>query len=210
MERKKFMKSIGAGAAYAITFGCLGGCLREELDPLSELNPAAEIPQDSIAETVPESSTPIETAPETPAEPTPETPAEPTPEAPAEPAPETPAEPAPEPTPTPVPEPSTPPSNALFSIDLQSSEASNLASNGGYIIKNNIVVAKNLNGQYVAATVVCSHDYLKKMVFKNNEYFCTQHAARFDQTGKGLNSKASKGLKIYPTTLSGNILSILP
>lgn len=202
MERKKFMKSIGAGAAFAITFGCLGGCLREELDPLSELDQGAEIPQDAIAETVPESTTPIATTPET----TTETPTESTPETPTE----TPVEPAPETTPTPAPEPSTPPSNALFSIDLQSSEASNLTSNGGYIIKNNIVVAKNLNGQYVAATVVCSHDYLKKMVFRNNEYYCTQHAARFDQTGKGLNSKAGKGLKIYPTTLSGNTLSILP
>ena len=203
MERKKFLQSIGKGVAFAVTFSCLGGCLREELDPLDQLNATEEIPVDSdstdqnTVET-PDQETPTE---ETPTEeiPVEETPTEETPteEIPVD---ETP----PEEPPTP------PPSNALFTIDLTSSEASNLGSNGGYIIKSNIVVAKNLNGEYVAATVICSHDLLKKMVFRDNEYYCTEHAARFDQTGLGLNSKGSKGLKIHETILNGNLLSILP
>lgn len=97
----------------------------------------------------------------------------------------------------------------LFTIDLTSSEASKLTNNGGYMVKNNIVVAKNLNGAFVAATVICSHDLIKKVTFKSNEFYCTEHGARFDQTGKGLNNKGKKGLKIYKISQDGSILSIL-
>ena len=100
-------------------------------------------------------------------------------------------------------------STILFSIDLNASEAAKLAVDGGYIVKNNVVVAKNLNGEFVAATVICSHDLIKKVTFKNNEYYCTEHGARFDQTGKGLNNDGKKGLKIYKTSLNGSILDIL-
>jgi hypothetical protein len=30
MERKEFMKSIGQGAAFTLTFSCLSGCLEAE------------------------------------------------------------------------------------------------------------------------------------------------------------------------------------
>lgn len=147
MERKEFLKSIGAGAALAVTFSCLGSCLKEELDP-----------------TVLEGATSPANSPSTNA--------------------------------------------TSFSIDLSASEASKLQNNGGYIIKNNVVVAKNLQGKYVAATVVCSHEYKKKVVFKNNEFFCGEHNARFDQNGKGLNADGRKGLKIYTTSLNGNVLTV--
>lgn len=192
MERKEFMKSIGAGAAFAVTFGCLGGCLREELDPLNPTDQMAEVPlsPDPTVETIPEvtptdTTTTSTTPPETiPTDTTTTT---------------TPTTPSPEP----------PPANALFTIDLTTSGASKLASNGGYIIKNNIVVAKNLNGEFVAATVVCSHDILKKVIFKNNEYYCTEHGARFNQAGKGLNKDGKRGLRIYETSLTGDMLSVL-
>lgn len=203
MERKEFLKSIGGGAAFAVTFGCLGGCLREELDPLNPTDTIAEVPTAADSTEIV-----IEKTPETIPEIVPETVTDSVPETAPETVPETVAETTPEVTPEPAPDP-TPPSNALFTIDLTSSEASKLADKGGFIIKNKIVVAKNLDGNYVAATVICSHDLLKKMVFKNNEYYCTEHSARFDQTGKGLNSKGKRGLKIYETSLNGNALSVL-
>ena len=134
MKRKEFLKSIGAGAALAVTFSCLGSCLKEELDPMAV--------EDTTSPT--NSSTTTGTP---------------------------------------------------FTIDLSASNASKLQNNGGYIIKNNIVVAKNLEGKYVAATVVCSHEFKKKVVFKNNEFFCGEHNARFDQNGKGLNADGRKGLR---------------
>ncbi|MBU2905159.1 Rieske (2Fe-2S) protein [Arenibacter algicola] len=147
MERKEFLKSIGAGAAMAVTFSCLGSCLREELDPTTA--------EDSSSGANSPSS-----------------------------------------------------SSVPFTVDLSASEAGKLQNNGGYIIKNNVVIAKNLEGKYVAATVICSHEFKKKVVFKNNEFYCGEHDARFDQNGKGLNSKGSKGLKIYTTSISGSILTV--
>lgn len=165
MERKEFLKSLGAGAALAISFTCLGSCLREEIDPVA-------IDDANATDTINSGTGTTNTGTGTTGT-------------------------------------GASSSATLFTIDLTSNEASKLANNGGYIIKNNLVIAKNLNGQYVAATVICSHDLVKKVTFRNNEYYCTQHGARFDQTGKGLNNDGKRGLKIYNTSLNGTILSIL-
>lgn len=95
-----------------------------------------------------------------------------------------------------------------FTIDLTAAEASPLMNNGGHIIKNNTVVARDLSGNYVAATNLCSHDQLRKVIFQNGEYYCTEHGARFNLAGTGLNSDGSGGLAIFQTSLEGNILTV--
>ena len=97
----------------------------------------------------------------------------------------------------------------LFSIDLNSSEGQTLKIPGDYIIKNTVVIAVNQQWKYVAATQVCSHKTLKQVIFRNDEFYCKEHGARFTQQGVGLNSDASKGLLIYPTQLQDQMLSIL-
>jgi nitrite reductase/ring-hydroxylating ferredoxin subunit len=97
----------------------------------------------------------------------------------------------------------------LFTIDLSGTEGQSLKNPGDYIIKNTVVIAVNMQGNFVAATQVCSHKTLKQVVFRNDEFYCKEHGARFTQQGMGLNSDASKGLLIYPTTLQDQILSIL-
>lgn len=148
MDRKEFLKSLGASAAFAITFSCLGGC-----------------------------STPVDDNIFTNSE-NPQNPEIPT------------------------------TGNALLSINLSDASSSVLKTNGGYLIKNQILVARDLNGNYIAATHICSHDNLKQMVFRKGEYYCTAHGARFDLSGKGLNSKGRRGLKIYKTSVKGNILTV--
>ena len=101
------------------------------------------------------------------------------------------------------------PGGTLFTIDLSAASSNSLKNNGGYLIKNNVVVAKDLAGNYVAATVVCSHEQRKNVIFRNNEFYCTEHGARFDLSGKGLNTDGRNGLKIFKTTLTGTILSII-
>jgi cytochrome b6-f complex iron-sulfur subunit len=102
------------------------------------------------------------------------------------------------------------PAQGDITIDLSSATYASLKTNGGYaIIKaNDIIVARTLQGNIVAATLICSHEDLKKMTYKSGEFFCTEHSARFDNTGNGLNSEAKKGLKIYTTVLNGNMLTI--
>lgn len=101
-----------------------------------------------------------------------------------------------------------PAQDADFTLDLTDSANSNLLQNGGYIIKDRIVIAKNDNGDYVAATQLCSHDDKYKVIFKDDEWFCTDHDARFDQNGNGLNDKGRKGLTIYQTELNGDLLRV--
>lgn len=144
MDRKEFLKSIGVGAAFVLTYGCLGACSKGEDLPFIAPN-GSNLPENS----------------------------------------------------------------PLFTIDLNSTEATNLAKEGGFIIKDDIVVAKSLSGAFLAATVICSHESRKEITFRENEFLCTAHGARFDQSGNGLNNFGARGLKIYTTRLRDTLLTIL-
>ncbi|WP_026262237.1 Rieske 2Fe-2S domain-containing protein [Spirosoma panaciterrae] len=98
--------------------------------------------------------------------------------------------------------------NRLLTIDLASSAASALKTVGGYITQSGIVVAQSTAGVYVAATQTCSHEPKKAIMFNKTEYYCTQHGARFDLTGKGKNSFGSRGLTVYKTATDGKTLVV--
>ncbi|ALM07666.1 (2Fe-2S)-binding protein [Sediminicola sp. YIK13] len=143
MERKKFLKSLGAGAAFALIFPCVQGCSSGGDDEVIDPKPV--------------------------------------------------------------------PTGVDFTIDLNSSEASNLKNNGGFILKNLVVVVRNLEGDFVAASQVCSHQGTENVRFVNDNggiFNCSTHGARFDQAGAPLNSITSKPLKIFRTELSGDILRV--
>ncbi len=99
MERKEFLRSIGAGAAFAVLFPCTSGCSsnrREALETFDE------------------------------------------------------------------------PSGVDFVIDLTNPDYASLANNGGFVLVmsnssdglTDIVVARNLEGNLVAASQICSHQQM--------------------------------------------------
>ena len=142
MERKQFMKTIGAGAAFALTFPCLGGCSKDE-----------NLIGDIVAE----------------------------------------------------------PTNVDFTIDLNSAEAAKLANSGGFILKNLVVVVKNLEGQFIAASQICAHQGYDQVRFVDQQggiFYCDVHGSQFEQNGSPLNQVTSKTLKIYNTQLEGDILRV--
>ena len=94
--------------------------------------------------------------------------------------------------------------NTLLVLDLSSSTYANLKNRNAYVIASNIVVALNKSGKLVAATVTCTHEPKKQVIFSNEEWYCTAHSARFSQAGVGLNSKGSKGLTVYKVATDGN------
>ncbi|GAB3890153.1 hypothetical protein GCM10028803_00660 [Larkinella knui] len=100
------------------------------------------------------------------------------------------------------------PLTSPVTVDLTSPTNSALKTVGGYIVTSNIVVANTAKG-YVAVTVVCSHEGQKKVQLRNGEFYCPEHGARYDLTGKGLNSEGRRGLTVYTVTQSGNVLTIL-
>lgn len=95
-----------------------------------------------------------------------------------------------------------------FTLDLTASSNAALKNANGYIISNGVVVAKTAAGAYVAATQLCSHEPKNKVTFLNGQFYCTEHGAKFDTAGKGLNSEASNGLTIYKTELTANSLRV--
>jgi len=106
------------------------------------------------------------------------------------------------------------PTGVDFIIDLNSAEAAKLAVNGGFILKNLVVVARNLQGEYVAASQVCSHESYDGVRFLAQDggiFRCDVHGSRFAQDGSPLNSvegDAPKPLKIFNTELDGSMLRV--
>ena len=145
MQRKQFLKSLGAGAAFALTFPCLNGCSNEDT---SEGNIVEE------------------------------------------------------------------PTGVDFTIDLSSSEGSKLATNGGFVLKNLVVVARNLEGNLIAASQVCSHEAYDQVRYTDQQggiFFCDVHGSRFAEDGEPLNQvdgSPAKALKVYNTELTGDILRV--
>jgi cytochrome b6-f complex iron-sulfur subunit len=106
--------------------------------------------------------------------------------------------------------PTTPTGGLDFTLNLDDAANASLKTNGGYVIANGVVVAKDKDGKFVAATQTCSHQGFKLVVFDGakNEFNCSQHGARFSTAGAGLNSEASKGLTVYKTALTGSSLRV--
>lgn len=146
MKRQQFLKSLGAGAAFALTFPCLHGCSSDN----------GETPGTIVEE----------------------------------------------------------PTGVDFTIDLTSAEASKLANNGGFILKNLVVVVRNLEGEFVAASQVCSHEAYDQVRFVGNDggiFYCDVHGSRFAQNGTPLNqvdANPAKALKVYNTELDGDMLRV--
>lgn len=144
MERKDFLRSLGAGAAFALTFPCLQGCSKDQVDGNIE-----EVP-----------------------------------------------------------------TGVDFTVDLTSQEGQALSTNGGFILKNLVVVARNLQGEYVAASQVCSHESYDQVRFVNQDggiFYCDVHGSRFGQDGTPLNqvdSKPARTLKVFNTELDGSLLRV--
>jgi nitrite reductase/ring-hydroxylating ferredoxin subunit len=97
-----------------------------------------------------------------------------------------------------------------FVIDLNQEEFSELNTFGSYIIQDQVVIARSTTGEYLAATLICSHDNLAQITYSGAEsgWLCTAHSARFSEEGEGLNANGSKGLQVFNTELDGSLLRI--
>lgn len=140
MERKEFLRTLGAGAAFAVAFPCVQGCTK---GPGLETEPV--------------------------------------------------------------------PTGVDFTIDLSGPEGDALANNGDFIIRNYVVIARNLSGDFVAASQVCSHQQTPEVRFVESQggiFQCATHGSQFAQDGTPLNSVTSNPLKIFQTALNGDQLRV--
>ena len=95
-----------------------------------------------------------------------------------------------------------------LALDLTSATYSKLNTVGNYVIVSGIVIARISASAFAAVTQVCSHEGQRKVVYNAGEFYCPAHGARFDTSGKGLNSTGSRGLKTYVTSLQGTTLKV--
>ncbi|MBT8236036.1 MAG: Rieske 2Fe-2S domain-containing protein, partial [Bacteroidia bacterium] len=103
------------------------------------------------------------------------------------------------------------PTGIDFTIDLNSAEGQQLANNGDFILKNEVVVAKNLEGNFVAASQICSHQQTDQVRFIDEQggiFRCFTHGSEFSQTGTPLNTITNNPLKIFNTSLDGTTLRV--
>ena len=144
MERKQFLKSLGAGAAFALTFPCLHGCSSDGGEEL--------IDGDIVEE----------------------------------------------------------PTGIDFRIDLTTEEASKLSENGGFILKNLVVIAKNANGEFVAVSQICAHQGYDQVRYnmEQENFYCNVHGAKYSQRGLPVNTVTNNSLKVYNVELTANVLRI--
>ena len=97
----------------------------------------------------------------------------------------------------------------IVKVDLTGTSASTLKNQGGFMIANGTVVIASLgSGQFVAAQNLCTHQPRQRIIFNQNEFYCTDHGARFTINGQGMNSLGSRGLTIYRTANDGKTLVV--
>ena len=96
-----------------------------------------------------------------------------------------------------------------FTLDLTNSQNASLQTAGGYAYNNGVIVAKTVNGDYVAVSAACTHQgtYVQ-YVTSNNSFYCPSHGSDFSTSGSVLRGPANSPLTQYKTTLTGNSLHV--
>lgn len=84
-----------------------------------------------------------------------------------------------------------------------------LAANGGYLIKNGVIVARTLTGDFIAVSASCTHEGTAvNFNAAGNSFVCPTHGATFSAVGAVTRGPANSNLTKYNTSLSGTTLRI--
>lgn len=97
----------------------------------------------------------------------------------------------------------------LYRVDVTSPLYTRLLTRNNYVVLGNtFVLALSREGRFIAATVVCSHENNRSVSYRNGEWYCPQHGARYSLNGTGLNEYGAKGIKVYNTAFDGQTIII--
>jgi cytochrome b6-f complex iron-sulfur subunit len=97
-----------------------------------------------------------------------------------------------------------------FTIDISSSQYSALQNKGGYVYysQSNIIIAKDMVGNFIALYDVCPHAGCTIQFDGNKTFVCPCHNSLFDESGNVTQGPANSGVKKYNTSLNGTKLTI--
>ncbi|MBC5837313.1 QcrA and Rieske domain-containing protein [Flavobacterium muglaense] len=98
------------------------------------------------------------------------------------------------------------PTSVDFILDISTGS---LATDGGFLVSNKIVVARVNASTFLAVSAACTHEGTNvNYVNSSNSFHCPNHGANFSNTGSHLNGPGSSDLKQYNVTLVGNSLRV--
>lgn len=97
-----------------------------------------------------------------------------------------------------------------FTVDLTSQTYATLNSNGGSVVKDNIIIARTSAGEFVALSSICTHQQYNPISFESaaNRFHCPNHGSNFATDGSVINGPAATALKKYNTQLTGTSLRV--
>jgi cytochrome b6-f complex iron-sulfur subunit len=96
--------------------------------------------------------------------------------------------------------------NVNFTIDTSTGA---LATNGGFVVSNSVIVARTNAGTFIAVSVACTHQGINvNYNASNNVFVCPAHNSIFDPTGAVLQGPATTSLTKYNTALTGTSLRV--
>jgi cytochrome b6-f complex iron-sulfur subunit len=103
----------------------------------------------------------------------------------------------------------TEPANIDFTLDLTLPENASLNKNGSFLYRNSIIVARTLEGNFIAVSKTCSHEK-HAVVYdgSNKQFFCPNHGSSFTENGSVSTGPALRPLRQYNTSLNGSLLRI--
>lgn len=103
----------------------------------------------------------------------------------------------------------TPPPTASGNFTVETNSGA-LASNGGFLVMNGIIIARTNTGTFLAVSSMCTHEGVTLNYDKGaNQFVCPRHNSMFTSTGTVVTGPASTNLKQYQTTLSGTTLTVI-
>lgn len=98
------------------------------------------------------------------------------------------------------------PKSVDFTLDISSGP---LATNGGALINEGIIVARSLSGEFIAIDSACTHEGTNiNYLSASHSFKCPNHGATYDANGNVTTGPASKSLTSYHCNLSGNSLRV--
>ncbi|HRH39609.1 MAG TPA: Rieske (2Fe-2S) protein [Flavobacteriales bacterium] len=96
-----------------------------------------------------------------------------------------------------------------FTLDLTASGNSALTHNGGYMVVQQVVVARTQSGSFIAVAAACTHAGTNvQFRSSSTDFRCPNHGATFNASGGVTSGPASSDLQQFKTQLSGNSLRV--
>src|SRR5947209_6625284 len=101
------------------------------------------------------------------------------------------------------------PTGVDFTLDLTQSANAALQTDGGYVYRNGVIVARTMSGQFIAVQQVCTHESFS-IIYQgtSHRFYCGGHGATFSESGVVTSGPPPRNLTTYQTSLNGTVLRV--